>query len=111
MELEKVIQETDVQPVDPELSHKVADIKLAGWGRTEMELAENEMPGLMSLREKYSKDKPLKGLKVMGSLHMTIQTAVLIETLSAPALSIRWISEIPRIPPPTVRGINTCEAT
>lgn len=59
----------------------LADIKLADWGRKEIELAENEMPGLMSLRQKFGKTKPLKGARIAGCLHMTIQTAVLIETL------------------------------
>lgn len=58
-----------------------ADIKLADWGRKEISLAENEMPGLISLRQKYGKLKPLKGARIAGCLHMTIQTAVLIETL------------------------------
>jgi S-adenosylhomocysteine hydrolase len=63
--------------------YKVADIGLAEWGRKEIEIAEKEMPGLLSIREKYSKEKPLKGARITGSLHMTIQTAVLIETLIA----------------------------
>ncbi len=66
---------------DPSLKYKVSDISLADFGRAEMKLAENEMPGLMSVRQKYGKDKPLKGFKITGSLHMTIQTAMLIETL------------------------------
>jgi hypothetical protein len=61
--------------------HKVADIGLADWGRKELAIAETEMPGLMALREKYATEKPLKGARIAGSLHMTIQTAVLIETL------------------------------
>ena len=64
------------------LPYKVADLGLAEWGRKEMRLAEQEMPGLMALRERYGKTKPLAGARVMGSLHMTIQTAVLIETLA-----------------------------
>ena len=63
------------------LPYKVADMNLVDFGRKEIELAENEMPGLMALREKYGKQKPLKGARISGSLHMTIQTAVLIETL------------------------------
>ena len=59
----------------------VADINLADWGRKEMDIAEKEMPGLMSIREKYAPQKPLAGVRISGSLHMTIQTAVLIETL------------------------------
>ena len=65
------------------LPYKVADITLADFGRKEIDLAEKEMPGLMALREKYGESKPLKGARIMGSLHMTIQTAVLIETLVA----------------------------
>jgi adenosylhomocysteinase len=71
---------------------KVADIKLADWGRKEIEIAEKEMPGLMAIREKYSKEKPLKGVRVTGSLHMTIQTAVLIETLVDIGADVRWAS-------------------
>ena len=63
-------------------NYKVADLCLADWGRKEIELAENEMPGLMALREKYGASKPLKGARIAGCLHMTIQTAVLIETLT-----------------------------
>ena len=76
----------------PELAYKVADIKLADWGRKEIEIAEKEMPGLMSLREKYGKEKPLNGVRISGSLHMTIQTAVLIETLVALGADVRWAS-------------------
>ena len=83
---------SQVMPVDPKLEYKVADIGLAEWGRKELDLAENEMPGLMALREKYGKEKPLKGLKIMGSLHMTIQTAMLIETLVALGADVRWAS-------------------
>ena len=72
--------------------YKIADITLAEWGRLEIEIAEKEMPGLMSVREKYSKEKPLKGVRITGSLHMTIQTAVLIETLVALGADIRWAS-------------------
>ena len=64
-----------------EQSYAVADISLAEFGRKEIEIAEHEMPGLMAIREKFSEDKPLAGVRVTGSLHMTIQTAVLIETL------------------------------
>ena len=62
-------------------AYKVADLSLADWGRKEISIAEHEMPGLMSIRRKYAKDKPLAGVRITGSLHMTIQTAVLIETL------------------------------
>ncbi|MGE4264284.1 MAG: adenosylhomocysteinase [Desulfovibrio sp.] len=78
--------------VDPKLTFRVADMALAEWGRKEMQLSENEMPGLMALRKKYGKKKPLKGMKIMGSLHMTIQTAMLIETLSALGADLRWAS-------------------
>ncbi len=72
--------------------YKVADINLADWGRKEISIAEKEMPGLMSIREKYAKSKPLAGVRVTGSLHMTIQTAVLIETLVDLGASVRWAS-------------------
>ena len=84
--------QSDVLKVDSALSYKVADISLADWGRREMKLAENEMPGLMAVREKYGKEKPLKGFKITGSLHMTIQTAMLIETLEMLGADIRWAS-------------------
>ncbi len=73
-------------------SYKVKDLSLADFGRKEINLAEHEMPGLMSLREKYAGEKPLAGAKIMGSLHMTIQTAVLIETLADLGADIRWVS-------------------
>jgi len=81
-----------VTAVDPKLKFRVADMALAEWGKKEMQLSENEMPGLMALRKKYGRKKPLKGLKIMGSLHMTIQTAMLIETLYALGADIRWAS-------------------
>jgi adenosylhomocysteinase len=71
---------------------KVKDLNLADWGRKEIIIAEQEMPGLMAIREKYSAEKPLQGAKIMGSLHMTIQTAVLIETLTALGAEVRWAS-------------------
>jgi len=71
---------------------KVADISLAPWGRKEIELAEHEMPGLMALRAEYTDSKPLRGARITGSLHMTIQTAVLIETLTALGAEVRWVS-------------------
>ena len=74
------------------LDYKVADINLADWGRKELDVAEQEMPGLMSIREKYSKTKPLQDVRITGSLHMTIQTAVLIETLVALGANVRWAS-------------------
>jgi len=72
--------------------YKVADISLADWGRKEIDIAQTEMPGLMALREEYGKNKPLKGARITGCLHMTIQTAVLIETLAALGAEIRWSS-------------------
>jgi adenosylhomocysteinase len=81
-----------VLKVDRGLKYKVADLSQADWGRREMQLAENEMPGLMATREKYGKQKPLKGLKITGSLHMTIQTAMLIETLEILGADVRWAS-------------------
>ena len=79
-----------IQPVTTE--YKVADISLADWGRKEISIAEHEMPGLMSIRKKYAKDKPLAGVRITGSLHMTIQTAVLIETLVDLGARVRWAS-------------------
>jgi adenosylhomocysteinase len=72
--------------------YKIADISLADWGRKEISIAEKEMPGLMAIREKYAPGKPLAGVRVTGSLHMTIQTAVLIETLAALGANVRWAS-------------------
>ena len=77
---------------DYKLDYKVADINLADFGRKELDIAEKEMPGLMSLREKYGKEKPLNGVRITGSLHMTIQTAVLIETLVSLGADVRWCS-------------------
>ena len=71
---------------------KVADLSLAEFGRKEITLAEHEMPGLMAMREEYGAQQPLKGAKIMGSLHMTVQTAVLIETLVALGAEVRWAS-------------------
>src|SRR5512147_400804 len=70
----------------------VADIKLASWGRKEIAIAETEMPGLMAIREEYASTQPLRGARITGSLHMTIQTAVLIETLKALGAEVRWAS-------------------
>jgi len=72
--------------------YKVADISLAEFGRKEIDIAEQEMPGLMSIRNKYATGKPLAGVRVTGSLHMTIQTAVLIETMVALGANVRWAS-------------------
>jgi len=78
--------------VENELQYKIADIALAEWGRKEIEIAEKEMPGLMAIRAKFSAEKPLKDVRIMGSLHMTIQTAVLIETLKELGANVRWAS-------------------
>src|SRR6202022_3524167 len=85
-------KETPVAQVETKLPYKVADMALADWGRKEIMLAENEMPGLMALREKYGQTKPLAGARIAGCLHMTIQTAVLIETLAELGASVRWSS-------------------
>ncbi|MDD4828443.1 MAG: adenosylhomocysteinase, partial [Bacteroidales bacterium] len=74
------------------MDYKVKDILLADFGRKEIEMAEREMPGLMAIRAKYGKDKPLKGARITGSLHMTVQTAVLIETLKELGAEVRWAS-------------------
>ncbi len=74
------------------MDYTIKDIGLADWGRKEMDIAEQEMPGLMAIREKYGKEKPLKGARITGSLHMTIQTAVLIETLTELGADVRWAS-------------------
>ncbi len=79
-----------IENLDPD--YKVADIGLADWGRKEIAIAETEMPGLMALREEYSDEKPLAGARIAGCLHMTIQTAVLIETLTALGAEVRWSS-------------------
>ena len=76
------------QPQD----HAVADLSLADWGRKEIQIAETEMPGLMAIREEYTSQQPLRGARIAGSLHMTIQTAVLIETLQALGAEVRWAS-------------------
>ena len=78
--------------IDANLKYKVKDISLAQWGRKEIEIAEKEMPGLMAIRKKYSSEKPLLGVRISGSLHMTIQTAILIETLAELGANVRWSS-------------------
>ena len=79
--------------IDPNFTdYKVADISLAEWGHKEIAIAETEMPGLMALREEFGKEQPLAGCRIMGSIHMTIQTAVLIETLIALGAEVRWVS-------------------
>eukprot|EP00475_Leptophrys_vorax_P007383 TRINITY_DN14675_c0_g2_i3.p1 TRINITY_DN14675_c0_g2~~TRINITY_DN14675_c0_g2_i3.p1 ORF type:complete len:147 (-),score=12.22 TRINITY_DN14675_c0_g2_i3:32-472(-) len=80
------------QANEKKLPYKVKDMSLAEWGRKEIEIAENEMPGLMSLRKKYGATKPLAGARIAGCLHMTIQTAVLIETLTALGAEVTWSS-------------------
>jgi adenosylhomocysteinase len=74
------------------MDFKVADLTLADFGRAEIELAEHEMPGLMAMRERYGETKPLSGARITGSLHMTVQTAVLIETLVELGAEVRWVS-------------------
>ena len=76
----------------PASKFKVADLSLAAFGRKEIELAENEMPGLMAIRKKYAADQPLAGARIAGCLHMTIQTAVLIETLTSLGAEVTWTS-------------------
>jgi adenosylhomocysteinase len=83
---------TTIKPTKVANDFKVADITLAEWGRKEIEIAEQEMPGLMSIRKQYAKDKPLKDVRITGSLHMTIQTAVLIETMVELGADVRWAS-------------------
>ncbi len=86
------IQNLNTMFLDPNIPYKVADMSLAEWGRKEIEIAEHEMPGLMAVRRKYGAEKPLAGVRIMGSLHMTIQTAVLIETLVELGADVRWCS-------------------
>jgi adenosylhomocysteinase len=81
-----------LKPAPHKADHKVADLALADWGRKEIAIAETEMPGLMAIREEYAPTQPLKGARIAGSLHMTIQTAVLIETLQALGAEVRWAS-------------------
>ena len=81
-----------VTPLDLSLPYKVADLAQTDWGRKEMQLSENEMPGLMAVIAKYGPQKPLAGLRVTGSLHMTIQTAMLIKCLHALGADLRWAS-------------------
>jgi len=87
--IERAAEEGELSPVS---DYIIKDAALADWGRKEIEIAETEMPGLMALRTEFGKDKPLKGAKIAGSLHMTIQTAVLIETLQALGADVRWAS-------------------
>src|SRR4028119_376007 len=85
---ERLVADIDANLMD----YKVADISLAEWGRKEINIAEHEMPGLMAIRRKYAAQKPLQGVRITGSLHMTIQTAVLIETLAELGADVRWAS-------------------
>src|SRR5215211_5236157 len=80
--------QTAAAPTD----YRVADISLADWGRKEIQIAEGEMPALMAIRQEFAPSQPLKGARIAGSLHMTIQTAVLIETLTALGAEVRWAS-------------------
>ena len=82
----------DTNAATKAVDYKVADISLAEFGRREIDIAEQEMPGLMSIRNKYAAGKPLAGISITGSLHMTIQTAVLIETMVALGAEVRWAS-------------------
>src|SRR5947199_3785996 len=88
----EVTHQFDAARAAGRLPFKVRDLTLATLGRSEIRLAEHEMPGLMAIREQYAATKPLAGSRVMGSLHMTIQTAVLIETLSQLGADVRWVS-------------------
>jgi len=81
-----------IEPAAVKQDYIIADIGLAAWGRKELNIAETEMPGLMAIREEFAKDQPLKGARITGSLHMTIQTAVLVETLQALGAQVRWAS-------------------
>src|SRR5690606_23536467 len=81
-----------LKPASGFTDYKVADLGLAEWGRKEIAIAESEMPALMAIRSEYAKTQPLKGARIAGSLHMTIQTAVLIETLKALGAEVRWAS-------------------
>jgi adenosylhomocysteinase len=85
-------KEVPVSEVETKLPYKVADLSLAEWGRKEIQMAENEMPGLMALRKKYGQTKPLAGAHIAGCLHMTIETAVLIETLVELGAHVTWSS-------------------
>ena len=81
-----------LKPVAAFTDYVIADISLAAWGRKEFKIAETEMPGLMAMRQEFAKDQPLKGARITGSIHMTIQTGVLVETLQALGAEVRWAS-------------------
>ena len=85
----KLVSST-LRPATPD--YVVADLTLAAWGRKELDIAQTEMPGLMAIREEFAHTQPLKGARIAGSLHMTIQTAVLVETLQALGADVRWAS-------------------
>src|SRR3954453_10064722 len=87
-----LLEQTMNAVLKPVADAAIADISLASWGRKEIRIAETEMPGLMAIREEFAKSQPLKGARITGSLHMTIQTAVLIETLQALGAQVRWAS-------------------
>src|SRR5688572_27795882 len=84
--------QTEKQTAPHQGDYRVADLSLADWGRKEIKIAEGEMPALMAIREEFATSQPLKGARIAGSLHMTIQTAVLIETLEALGAEVRWAS-------------------
>src|SRR5688500_7729512 len=86
------ITKTELKKMADTQDYIVKDLELAAWGRKEMDIAETEMPGLMASREEFGRSQPLKGARITGSLHMTIQTAVLIETLQALGAKVRWAS-------------------
>lgn len=92
MSTEVIEKKVENMNVSKDIDYKVADISLAAWGRKEINIAETEMPGLMALREEFAESQPLKGARIAGCLHMTIQTAVLIETLTALGAEVRWSS-------------------
>ena len=89
--------------------YKIADISLADWGKKEISIAESEMPALMALREKYHAEQPLAGARILGCIHMTIQTAVLIETLEALGAEVRWTSCNIFLHPGSCRCRSSCQ--
>ncbi len=92
LDVQMQLKYNDTKQEDSMNDYKIKDVALADFGRKEIDIAEHEMPGLMSIRKKYAPQKPLKGVRIMGSLHMTIQTAVLIETLVELGADVRWAS-------------------
>ena len=91
--------------------YKITDINLADWGRKEISVAEQEMPGLMSIRAKFGTQKPLNGVRISGSLHMTIETAVLIDTLVELGASVRWCGSVSPILQPETQLARAMTAT